>query len=99
LLEILGKTPPCAFQLPLQGGEEIDYDRVNVQVVPHGASDAESLYHVRTATGCEATEGQGWYYDTSTEPWSIGLCSASCERSRGGQVSVLLGCGPPPVPF
>ena len=97
---IRGKVAiPCEIQIP-QSGQNIDYDKVNVQFAPDGVNP-QTIYGVRDASQCDPVNG-GWYYDNLQQPTKIVLCDASCRvitTQLSGQLDVVLGCqtitGPP----
>jgi hypothetical protein len=92
LLEVLGFSPGCVFQIPAPPqGQEFDPRLVNLQIVPYGGQP-ESLFHVGTADGCATNAGEGWYYDNPVSPTEVRICSATCDRIPGSDVQILLGC-------
>ncbi|MBW2536728.1 MAG: hypothetical protein JRI55_34905 [Deltaproteobacteria bacterium] len=85
----------CVFQIPTpEGGQQVDYDRVNVALVdPDNPADRVTLAYVGDISGCHPTEG-GWYYDNVAAPTKILLCPSSCEHVRmtDWNIDVELGC-------
>ncbi|MBW2536729.1 MAG: hypothetical protein JRI55_34910 [Deltaproteobacteria bacterium] len=85
----------CTFLIPeAEGGQEIDFDRVNVTLIdPDNTADRVTLPYVGDIASCHPTEG-GWYYDNVATPTKILLCPSSCEHVRitDWNIEIELGC-------
>jgi hypothetical protein len=81
----------CEFDIPdPPSGQEVDYDKVNVEL------DGETIPYVGSEGACDPVTG-GWYYDAppSSGPETILLCDASCDELQqtiGASVSIRVGC-------
>ncbi|MBW2455471.1 MAG: VWA domain-containing protein, partial [Deltaproteobacteria bacterium] len=85
----------CVYDIPDPGnGDEIDFDKVNVEYRPNPNAPPEVIPYVPSgASGC-GTDG-GWYYDDPNTPTQIILCQSTCDYVQGspeGIVSVVFGC-------
>jgi hypothetical protein len=86
----------CVLAIPPPPqGEELDIDKVNVQLV--SGSDVTVLPNVGNEAGCG--NGEGWYYDDPVAPTNVILCATSCDHAQElagpnqpGKVEVLFGC-------
>ncbi len=86
----------CVLEIPPPPpGEDLDYTKVNVQLV--SGNDETIVPNVGDEAGCGT--GEGWYYDDSAAPENVVLCPASCEHAQElagpnqtGKVEVLFGC-------
>ncbi len=86
----------CTLAIPPPPvGEELDYTKVNVQLV--SGDVATIVPNVGSEANCGA--GEGWYYDDPAAPTSVVLCPASCDDAQelagpnqAGKVEVLFGC-------
>lgn len=92
--DIRERVVACNYDLPdAAGGETIDPERVNVLVLPSGASAPDTIPQVNGAAACN-TSG-GWYYDDNLAPSGILFCPATCtavEGDAGARVELLFGC-------
>ncbi len=86
----------CVLAIPPPPmGEELDIDKVNVQLV--SGMDVTLVPNVGSESGCGA--GEGWYYDDPVTPTNVVLCPTSCDHAQElagpgqvGKVEVLFGC-------
>ena len=86
----------CVLAIPPPPrGEELDIDKVNVQLV--SGNDETVVPNVGTEAGCGNSEG--WYYDDPIAPANVVLCPTSCAHAQdlagpnqAGKVEVLFGC-------
>ncbi|NUO50976.1 MAG: hypothetical protein HOV80_19145, partial [Polyangiaceae bacterium] len=86
----------CTIAIPPPPmGEELDFAKVNVQLV--SGNDEEIIPNVGGEQGCG--DGEGWYYDDLNAPMNVVLCPASCDHAQElagpnqpGKVEVLFGC-------
>jgi hypothetical protein len=85
----------CVFQIPQPtGGQELDFDRVNVTLIdPDDPNNNTTVLYVGDEASCDPTTG-GWYYDNAAAPTKIILCPATCDtvRSTDWSIQVELGC-------
>jgi len=96
LSTIRGNLIGCEFQPPAgDGKEEIDYDKVNIDMVVDGQSEALG----RTDAEGDCGEAGGWYFEygdgADADPTSIHLCPATCKKVKSGmstEMKVQLGC-------
>jgi hypothetical protein len=94
---IRGKSLACEYAIPQPSGADmIDYNRLNVEHTPAGASAATTIYHVKDLANCDPMNG-GWYYDVAPEsgatPTKIIMCPTTCgDFRRGGEVELRVGC-------
>jgi hypothetical protein len=93
---IRGSALACEYQIPQPGpGETINYDQINVEHTPPGATQPTTVYYVGSLEECDPTTG-GWYYDIDPDmgvPTKILLCPATCDVFKtGGQVEIRVGC-------
>lgn len=83
---------PCQLQLPpAPPGQALATDEVNLSYA--NAECASTLfYSVQDRAQCGTEDG--WYYDDPSNPQTIALCPASCDRvsGPGGQLSFSVGC-------
>jgi hypothetical protein len=86
----------CVLAIPPPPqGEELDIDKVNVDLV--SGDDVTVVPNVGDPAGCGG--GDGWYYDDPASPANVVLCPASCEQAQElagpnqpGKVEVRFGC-------
>ncbi len=86
----------CTLAIPPPPvGEELDFTKVNVQLV--SGPDETIIPNVGGEPGCGG--GEGWYYDDPNAPMNVVLCPASCDHAQQlagpnqpGSVEVLFGC-------
>ena len=85
----------CLYDIPEPDmGEDIDYDKVNVDYQADPNAPVEPIFYVPNGlAGC--TAAGGWYYDDPSAPQQISLCPSTCEHvqlSPTGKVDVKFGC-------
>ena len=86
----------CVLAIPPPPeGEELDIDKVNVELV--SGNDATLIPNVTNQAGCGS--GEGWYYDDPVTPANVILCPVSCDHAQDlagpnqpGKVEVQFGC-------
>jgi uncharacterized protein YegL len=81
----------CEYAIPAPpGGEQIDYDAVNVVFTPTGMGPATLTYNK------DCTGGTGWHYDDANAPKRILICQSSCDAIKtangNGKVEIQFGC-------
>lgn len=86
---------PCVYDIPdPPNGEDIDYDKVNVDYQATPSDPGQPIFYVPGGeTDCD--NSGGWYYDDPSNPSQILLCSSTCDAVQGsmeGSVSVKFGC-------
>lgn len=85
---------PCSYVIPEPpNGENVDVNRVNVDFQLTPTSPSSTLPHVADESACGS--GDGWYYDSATDPTRILLCPKTCDLVKGateGAVAVKFGC-------
>ena len=86
----------CQFLIPEpEGGQILDYERVNVYYTPLASSERIPVSYVPDASSCDPVKG-GWYYDDpmKAHPTRILLCPATCDAVQLSEhgVDVELGC-------
>lgn len=98
LRAIRGETLACEYQMPQPpDGSDLDYNKVNVEYTPAGASMPATVFYVGEAASCDPTLG-GWYYDADPAagqvPTKISMCPATCDglKGVGGQIDIKIGC-------
>jgi hypothetical protein len=95
LNRIRGTAIGCSYVIPSpMGGQQVDYDFVNVRYQPGNGAAASSLVRVQSAAAC-AGKSDAWYYDDPAAPKQILLCPETCtsvESDATGEVDVVLGC-------
>ena len=96
---IRGTTLACTFNVsdPTDAGA-LDFNEVNVEHTPSGASSPTTIGYATSLAGCDATNG-GWYYDvdhaSGATPTKIIMCPATCTKFNteiGGKVDIWIGC-------
>ncbi len=90
---IRGELLDCAFDIPQPETGTLDYDEVNVQYTPEGASQPTIIPRVNGAADC-GTE-VAWYYDNPAAPTQIVMCPAACDELEAlgsVELQIVLGC-------
>jgi hypothetical protein len=89
---IRGSVAGCSLQIPMPtAGAVIDFSLVEVRYTPAGGA-TEIVPRVMSGAECNSTTG-GWHYDDASQPHTIELCPATCDRVRvAGSLSVAVGC-------
>lgn len=95
LEEIRMQAIACEISIPApQGGETLDYGKVNVAYVPGDGSAGGTLTQVPDASAC-ADAPQSWYYDDPQSPTKIIVCDEACGQLKvdvQGEITIALGC-------
>lgn len=95
LNRIRGAAIGCSYVIPSPtGGQQVNYDYVNVRYQPGNGTQASNLVRVQSAAAC-AGKSDAWYYDDPATPKQILLCPETCtsvESDATGEVNVVLGC-------
>jgi hypothetical protein len=95
---IKGTAITCDYSVPMQPGQQLDFEAVNVQARVGRLGNPSLIGQVASAAACGL--GDGWYYDRPVvqggpPPTSITLCPNTCEplkMQQGSELKVLLGC-------
>ncbi len=95
---IQGQTLACEYQIPQPpDGSDLDYNEVNVEYTPSGATMPETVFYVTSPDNCDPMTG-GWYYDVDPAmgqiPTKILMCPETCAQlsAVGGQIDIKIGC-------
>jgi hypothetical protein len=90
MAQIRGALGKCDFDVPKPpDGRQLDYGKVNVEVVHPGAPTETLAYSADCATG------KGWHFDDPNSPKKVLLCGSTCDvvkAEAGGKVLVAFAC-------
>jgi hypothetical protein len=82
----------CSFKMPKADAGLVDPNKVIVQYSPYGTGTPRPLDRVDDSSQCA---GNGWYYDSLTNPTAILLCPSTCttvQDDPDAKIDILLGC-------
>ncbi len=91
---IRGAALGCQYNIPVPTQGVADYHKVNVQYTPGNGGSQVLFDHYEDKAHCPPS-GDGWYYDSNTNPQLINLCDATCNKvgaDQTGKIDILLGC-------
>ncbi|MDI1447428.1 vWA domain-containing protein [Polyangium sp. 6x1] len=92
--EIRGAALSCSYLIPQPPpGEDIDYDRINVEYTPESGISV-IIPQVKSKADCPAA-GLAWYYDVPAAPKQIIFCDSTCSqvaKDTKAEIDVLVGC-------
>jgi hypothetical protein len=93
---IRAATLPCAYVIPADRADTLDFNRVNLH--HKGPAGEDDVPYVGRAERCDPARG-GWYYDVdpaTARPTQVIACPATCARFKAetgkAQVSLAYGC-------
>lgn len=84
----------CTFNMPTPSSGILDPNAVDVIYTP-GSGAQQTLTRVTDQSQCGTAPGQGWYYDSNTNPTQILLCDDVCttvQADQAAKIDVELGC-------
>ena len=95
IMNIANTVPRCEFELPsrLDPTQEFDPDEVQLVFRPDNGP-TEELPRLVIPADCPNSPNGGWYYDSTSNPQSIGICDCNCNRLGEGFIEMILGCAP-----
>lgn len=90
---IRGELLDCQFDIPQPETGALDYDEVNVQYTPEGAS--QPVIVPRVGGPAECGSEIAWYYDDPAAPTQVVMCPAACDQLEtlgDVELQIVLGC-------
>ncbi len=95
MLSISSSQLQCKFNLPAPPmGQQLNIDQVAVTYTP-SATMVEAQVPKLTGLGdCDLNMGNGWFYDSPTNPTQILVCPGTCAKFAAGVVKTASGCTP-----
>lgn len=92
---ITGSLLSCTYEIPQPPeGEQLDYNRINLEYQPSPGEPAQPIYHVPGGQEACGIEG-GWTYDNPDSPEQIQLCPATCHEVTAhleSSITITYGC-------
>lgn len=92
LESVRGSTLKCDFAIPQldpNGNAQLDFEKVNVEHTPSGASK------VAVPRSQDCAFGGGWRYDDPAAPTKVELCPTLCDQVRNddaAKIDIVFGC-------
>lgn len=95
MLSIASTPLSCQFDIPKPPSDAQVIDPNLVQVLYRPAvGDEREIPKLGGLGDCSINMGQGWYYDSPTDPTQILICPGTCKDFSAGSVAFNVGCKP-----
>jgi hypothetical protein len=92
----ISNTPlPCKFDIPIPAmGTTLDIDQVALGYTPSATGVKAQVPKLRGLSDCDLNMGNGWFFDSPSNPTQIITCPGTCTKFASGSVTILTGCTP-----
>ncbi|HEX4336967.1 MAG TPA: vWA domain-containing protein [Polyangiaceae bacterium] len=95
MLSISSSQLQCKFDLPKPpDGMSLDINQVAVTYTPSATMVEAQVPKLNGLGDCELNMGDGWFYDSPTNPSKIEVCPGTCSKFAAGVVKTASGCKP-----
>jgi len=85
----------CEFDIPEPIDGTLEFNPDEVQMVYYPANGApEEIPRLGTGANCGNSPNGGWFYNSTTDPETIHICTCNCNRLGAGRIEVRMGCIP-----
>ena len=95
MLSISSTTLQCKFDLPPPPmGMALDINMVAVTYTPSATGVEAQVPKLMGLSDCEINKGNGWFFDSPTNPTKILVCPDTCAKFAAGVVKTSSACIP-----
>jgi len=95
MLSISSTTLQCKFDLPAPPmGMALDINQVAVTYTPSATSMEAQVPKLQGLSDCDINMGNGWFFDSPTNPTKILVCPGTCSKFAAGVVKTSSSCTP-----
>jgi hypothetical protein len=97
MLSISSTTLQCKFDLPAPPANmSLDINMVAVTYTPSATGVEAQVPKLTGLSDCDINMGNGWFFDSPTNPTKILVCPATCAKFAAGVVKTSSACLPVP---
>ncbi len=95
MLSISSTTLQCKFDLPAPPmGMSLDINMVAVTYTPSATGVEAQVPKLQGLSDCDINKGNGWFFDSPTNPTKILVCPGTCSKFAAGVVKTSSACTP-----
>jgi hypothetical protein len=95
MLSISSSPLQCNFALPTPPkGMKLDINGLALTYTPSATGVEAQIPKLQGLSDCDLNMGNGWFFDSPSNPTKIMTCPGTCSKFAAGEVKTVTGCMP-----